>query len=1183
MSTIQFILGRSGSGKTHYCLESIKTELIKSALGNPLILLVPEQATFQMEQALLADKQIEGYHRVRILSFERWARMVLAEAGRPGFPVLSEFGKQMILRRLLQQRQGELKIFHRVTDRSGFIKQLSRIISELRQYRQSPKHLNEQIEELLKKNDPALGPLVDKMADLTLIFQGYQDYIEGKFVDPDDYLDLATQRCREVDFLQGAYLWVDGFAGFTPQQYHALTALICTAEQTRISLCLYPGGEQFQVARDRLDEPLNMMDLFHPILQTYQRLGVMLQGDLADKVEHESVIILPAHQEAQTLLPRFEKSEGLAQLEQNFLRETTERKTDSGEFVEEVGETDMPVRDIVVVETQQRRREVETAAQHILRLCRDQGYRYREIAVILRDFGDYQDLIEAVFADYGIAYFIDRRHSVHHHPLIMLLRGALSVLESNFHTEHVIYYLKSDLVPVLRETVDALENYCLARGIQGKDWWDSQHWSNQQNNEDKGAESRSRVLKPLLQMREKIYGKEYQPEKKFPVREITIGVVELLERLKVAETLNQWYSEELEQGQLDQAQVHEQIYNDLMHLFDDIVTALGDCSVTLNEYNEILCGALQQMTLRLVPPGLDQVLVGTIERSRHPQIRAAFVLGVNEKKFPQLSVPDAFFTDPQREQLRQSGFELGPASTEKLLQERYLAYIALTRPREFLWVSYALADEKGNKLNPSSFIEDIYEAVDRVRLVRLTEDLGKPNLHQIATSGQLTVQLARALSISSKNSEQIDPVWGQLYSYACSQEVWSKKLQQGLAGITYNNRAELKPTIVDHLYANELASSVSRLETYAACPFQYFARFILRIEPREELQLTAPDMGSLYHNVLYKIFLNMNKQGLDWRDLTNENIRQIVDEEIELVIRHDQTFTGLREKSSRNKFLLAEAAKRLELFCRSLRAGAKAGEFYQREGELEFGPKSPLAAPEIELGLGKKLLLRGKIDRVDVCLKEDGKAGLSITDYKSTARPFNFTQFYHGLALQLVSYLLALKNYQPAQTETTVQTDLAAALYLPVWQSGKSHDESPPEEVLSGKFGLEDKPHKASGIFSREWLGQLDKEVQPKEWSAYFKFRLTKDGSISDVKRSGVLEPEEMELLLAHCREMLGQFANEILSGKIEVRPYRLENKQTPCSRCDYHSFCRFDPNHDNYRQLASHSKPEVLEKIKAT
>ena len=1183
MSTVQFILGRSGSGKTHYCLESIKTELIKSALGNPLILLVPEQATFQMEQALLANKEIEGYHRVRILSFERWARMVLAEAGRPGFPVLSEFGKQMILRRLLQQRQGELKIFHRVTDRSGFIKQLSRIISELRQYRQSPSNLREQREQLLNKNDPSLGPLLDKMSDLTLIFQEYQDYIEGKYVDPDDYLDLATQRCPEVDFLQGAYLWVDGFAGFTPQQYHALAALICTVEQTRISLCLDPGSEQFQVARVHLDEPLNMMDLFHPILQTYQRLGGMLQGDLADKVKLEPAIILPAHQAAQILLPRFEKSEGLAQLERNFLRETIDRKTGSGESVEGGCESDIPARDIVVVEAQQRRREVETAAHHILRLCREQGYRYREIAVILRDFGDYQDLIEVVFADYGIAYFIDRRRNVHHHPLIMLLRGALSVLESNFHTENVIYYLKSDLVPILRETVDALENYSLAQGIQGKDWWDSKHWSNQQNNKDEIAESCRGALGPLLKMRETLYGKEYQPGEKLPVREITIGVVELLERLKVAETLNQLYREELEQGQLDQAQVHEQIYNDLMHLFDDIVTALGDCSVTLNEYNEILCGALQQMTLRLVPPGLDQVLVGTIERSRHPQIRAAFVLGVNEKKFPQLSAPDAFFTDPQREQLRQSGFELGPASTEKLLQERYLAYIALTRPREFLWVSYALADEKGNKLNPSSLIEDIYEAAEQIRLVRLTEDLGKPNLHQIATPGQLTLQLARSLSSSGKSTGQIDPVWIQLYRYAGNQEGWCKKLQQGLAGFTYNNRAELKPTIVEQLYANELASSVSRLETYAACPFQYFARFILRIKPREELQLTAPNMGSLYHNVLYEIFLNMAKQGLDWRDLTNEKIREIVDEEIERVIRYDQTFTGLRAKSSRNKFLLAEAARRMELFCRSLRASARAGNFYQREGELEFGPKSPLAAPEIELGRGKKLLLRGKIDRVDVCLKENGKAGLSITDYKSTARSFNFTQFYHGLALQLISYLLALKNYQPAQTETTVQTDLAAALYLPVWQSGDSHDESPPEEVLSGNFGLDDKPHKAVGIFNRGWLYQLDKQVKSGKISAYFGFGLKKDGNIRDVKRSGVLEPEEMELLLAHCREMLGQFANEILSGKIEVRPYRLENKQTPCSRCDYHSFCRFDPNHDNYRQLATHSKLEVLEKIKAT
>ena len=94
---VRFILGRSGSGKTHYCLEAIRAELKRSPQGAPLLYLVPEQATFQMEQALLRDRELAGYHRARVMSFQRWARRVLWETGPPHLPLLSEFGKQMTI------------------------------------------------------------------------------------------------------------------------------------------------------------------------------------------------------------------------------------------------------------------------------------------------------------------------------------------------------------------------------------------------------------------------------------------------------------------------------------------------------------------------------------------------------------------------------------------------------------------------------------------------------------------------------------------------------------------------------------------------------------------------------------------------------------------------------------------------------------------------------------------------------------------------------------------------------------------------------------------------------------------------------------------------------------------------------------------------------------------------------
>ena len=59
--SVQFILGRSGTGKTSLCIKAIVNALLAPDSAQRLILLVPEQATYQAERAILADKRLAGY------------------------------------------------------------------------------------------------------------------------------------------------------------------------------------------------------------------------------------------------------------------------------------------------------------------------------------------------------------------------------------------------------------------------------------------------------------------------------------------------------------------------------------------------------------------------------------------------------------------------------------------------------------------------------------------------------------------------------------------------------------------------------------------------------------------------------------------------------------------------------------------------------------------------------------------------------------------------------------------------------------------------------------------------------------------------------------------------------------------------------------------------------------------
>ncbi|MBN1844618.1 MAG: exodeoxyribonuclease V subunit gamma, partial [Sedimentisphaerales bacterium] len=823
--TVRFILGRSGSGKTHRCLQQIRRALQADPAGPPLILLAPEQATFQLEQALLANGGLEGYHRARVVSFLRLAHLVLQQTAPPALEPLSESGKQMILRRLLQEHQDQLVLFGRSTRSSGFIAQLGGMISELRQYRKTPDDLIRQAERLRRRADTAdaaYASLVDKLTDLALIYQAYREAIAGRFLDPDEFLDRLADCCGGAEIFRGAHLWLDGFAGFTGQQYHVLEAVLQRVADAHICLCLDPGSRGFRQADAWDGEPgrLDEMDLFHPTLETYLRLKRLIQN--ASLIVAES-IVLPEGQGVDVTMPRFHRAGQLARLEaglyaDNRLDSSASESPAASELSDSLESLELPesseslpsgppaspedaigMQEVVLVETARRRSEVEAAARHILRLCRRGGYRFGQIAVILRDFGPYQELLETIFTDYGIAFFLDQRRPIRHHPCVELVRSALAALQTAFRTEHVLRYLKTDLAGIDRRAADRLENYALAHGIEHDRWWLERPWQPESAASSGPADSdrpdagtdpissegslddyRRRAIDPLRAMRDELFESADQIPKAGPtaetatVRRISAALFGLLERLGVPRTLRQWQQEAQGCHDLESFQAHRQVYEALIEVLEELVESLGDVSVSLEQYAEILNTALSRMTLALIPPALDQVLIGTIERSRHPAVRAVFLLGLNEGVFPRNPSEDSLLSDPQRELLEESGFTLADSGTRKLLHESYLGYIALTRPSEFLWLSYPVADEKANELAPSPLLDAVRSALGSLPFVRLT-DPDDPDLSRVTTVPQFAEQLARACA---QNPAPLDASFRQVWSFVAGRAEWRPILQR---------------------------------------------------------------------------------------------------------------------------------------------------------------------------------------------------------------------------------------------------------------------------------------------------------------------------------------------------------------------------------------------------------------------
>ena len=1173
---VRFILGRSGSGKTRYCLQSIGEQLKHDALGSSLVLLVPEQATFQMEQALLDQSGLPGFHRAHVLSFNRLAQQVFLQTTFPPRPALSEMARQMILRHLLQNHRDQLAIFGESAEHPGFVTHLSAMIGEFYLYRHTPDQLRSQATQFNQEGYPDQAALGAKLSDMATILQAYRDYISDRFIDPEDLLSHLAEQCSAAPLLENATIWVDGFAGFTPQQYQVLQAFCHRADRVELSLCLDPQSSLAKQLRNPVDERpvIDSMDMFGPTLETYQRLGrLFAQSECVTGPPLE----LPERSFDSSGMPRFRKSPTLAKLEQNFVLSTSGLNppgaTDSSES------RAIPTADAVIVMAPNRRSEVEAVARHIQTLCRDHHYRYRDIAVILRDFSDYQVHIETLFAEYDIPFFLDQRRSLRHHPLIECIRSALNCLSSGFDNDIVFDYLKTQLTPLSPEQVDELENFTLAHGIHSSHWSDSRSWETitgivpaAEPGDLNINTIRHEGLAALLQFNDSFKAGRPDHKSKYAIEEICPNVYALIEELRVGDTLARWTKQAETDGDPHQVLTHQQVYADLIELLDEMVETLGDFHVDLEQFGEIFQTALSQMSLALVPPSLDQVLIGSIERSRHPQIRAAFVLGLNEGRFPRHGPPDSFFTDRQRQHLIEQGFELTAARQQLLLEERYLGYIAFTRPQEFLWVSFTLADASGNRLNPSAFIDHIRSSLPGIPEITV-DPLASVHPEQIVHPQQLGRDLAAALSPHNSEVATQAP-WRELGAALTRRKEWSGLLKACQQGWLYHNVAFLDPAVAGQLYGSNLTTSVSRLESFARCPFQHFSQYALDIRDRDKLKLQQMNLGDFYHQGICEIFRQLKKQETNWREASIETLDELVESVSASLINEHPEFKKLYQQSWRNRHRLDRCSHHLKRLCRNIQRAARASDFTQQEAEMEFGPGKPLPGLELHPIENTTVALQGKIDRVDLCRLPDGDAALTLVDYKTSGKSFSFDQFYYGLSLQLMSYLQALMRIYGPTLEANPAP--AAAVFLALTQTGDSQEGPPPDAVWEERQETPEATLQATGLINQRWCQHLDNTAEPKTSSKFYNFRVKKEGEPYGVS---VLEPDKLHRLLDFNILQLTEMTQRLIAGDIAITPYQYK-KQTGCDFCVFKPVCRFDKRHDRFDSLPTLKRDAVMDKI---
>lgn len=1124
--SLRFIIGRAGAGKTRACLEQVREELRARPIGPPLILLVPEQATFQTEYALASTPGLGGFIRAQVLSFRRLAYRVLQEAGGATRAHIGELGKRMVLRRLLEKRRDELKIFRHSAGLPGFADTLARALGEMKTYCVGPEELA--LTSSALRNVPGADLLADKIDDLRLLYGDLEAALADRFTDPDDYLNLLADRLEMSSAVRGGEVWVDGFSGFTPQEYRVLAALMRDAKRVNISLC---------ADLDSLGGSYDETALFYSIRETYEAL---CETAAREGVPVERPLALDGVKPGRHLNP------DIIHLEKYFFKRPAQSKEASGKGV-------------TLAAAANPRAEVEGVAREIITLCRDEGYRYRDIVVLLRDLDAYSALISSVFADHDIPVFIDQKRPVMHHPLVELVRSALEVVTSGWSSDPVFRFLKTDLVPLTREEVDRLENYVLAHGIRGSRWTDGRPWDYRKSlsleEDSEITDVEAEELEAINQIRRRVVGilSGFDSSVRVAenVRDMSAALFDLLVKLEAPEMLECWSVSAEKEGRLEVAREHAQVWNGLAAMLDQVVESLGEEVLTLEEYAAVLDAGFESMRLGLIPPGLDQVVVCSLERSRSPEARTAFVMGVSDGVLPARVSDKGILSEGERERLWSVGLKLAPGSRRKVFDEQFLVYIAITRSSDKLFLSFPLADEEGGAIAPSQVIARVKEllpgAIERVWPVEpdeaVTDDLG------FITNPGRTLSYLVARMREVKAGRPVNRLWWDVYSWFMRGGRKSECAYL-LSSLFFNNREGRLPAGVSRaLYGRALKTSVSGIEKFRACPFAHFLSKGLKLQDRAVFKLGAPDLGQFFHAALKLFGERVREQGLEWGQLDRERCMTIAGSAVDELAPRLQSEILL--SSARRRYLTGKLKKTVQRTALVLCEHSRRGKFQPVGLELAFGPDGNLPAVTFTLADGSEMILTGRIDRVDAAQSDEG-VYLRVIDYKSGRITINLSDIYYGLKLQLLAYLdVALRH---AETIAGGKGLPGAILYFRMDDPLVRTEGEIPAGAEMEKRILKEFRMTGMVLADQKVVRLMDSGLTGE--SELIPVQIKKDGEFA--ARSMVLTPVQFEVLREHLRFQLRSAGSDILSGVVDISPYRRGSRR-PCRYCLFKPVCQFD------------------------
>lgn len=966
---LQLLLGRAGSGKTH----TIKRKILQKINENKknILLIVPEQISFETEKDMLSFLGEKLNTQVLITSFKRLAEYIFEKTGNSPKERISTADKTLLMSLAIDSIKKDLKLYKDSSDKELIDIMLSASDEFKKCYVE-----NVELEKISNKLQNKI--LKYKLDDTIKILDSYNKMLSGKYLDPMDELSLAYRELRSCNIFKDFYVFVDGFDGFTQQQMLILTQIALDSAYTCVSFCA--DEEEFVK-----EQP----NLFSPI---YKNIRKILDMAKENNVAMSEPIFLSKNHRA---------ANELNILEKNFFR--------SNKTIYEGA-----VNDIIVYRAKNLYEEIDFVARTIKRLVFKENCKYRDISVISRSVESYEGVIENCFKKYNIPLFLDKREPIDSKPLTQFIVALLSVVRTNFSSEYVFKYLKMGLLDFSYEEISDLENYVLLWGID-HDQWKANFSTSPSGISKKITDEDTEKLKELNAIREKIIFpilKFSDKVKSCDGEKFTKELYNFIEAINLRNKLEDFAEKLAQAGNNVLAAEQPRLWDLTMDILDKMAFLLKGTKTSVGKYLQLLKLVVLSSDLGTIPAKLDEVTFSAADRPQPRESNIVFIIGANEGDFPRKPASAGVFSDSERCQLISLGVNMYDSLEGIAITERFLAYKAVSSASKKLFVTFSTSTLTGGVKKPSEIIRNIESIFPKVKIL---DEFSFEQCDEIWSLEQALEVCSEHLNDGSRFSNTL-----KHYFLNSKYKNYIENLEKAIKGKSFELQCEESGKL---LFGENLKFSASQVEKYYSCPFQFFCQYGLLAKSRKKATFDSLEYGNLMHFVLEKVLSNLSDKEI--LCTTDSELEKVIVEKLNLYIK--LKLGSWDGKSKRFQYLFLRLTKAAVPIIRHIAEELSQSEFKAADFELSISENSNVQPMKMQLPDGTFVEVEGKIDRVDI-MKKGSENYVRVIDYKTGAKEFKLSDILYGLNLQMLIYLMILSKSPSGKYKNIVPCGI---LYMP--------------------------------------------------------------------------------------------------------------------------------------------------------